>query len=122
MNIDLIDKLLVTFYDGTIDQSNLNRLFDCFVHDSEVRRQRPDDAAVLIPLALARKDSKSRTRRSFSSLHTLRVAVVVSIVVLLLGIIATLELGQPTRVYTTDANCNYVCAEQWLNRTIRTAL
>lgn len=122
MNIGRVDKLLASFYEGTISQSDLDRLFDYFAHDPEIRRQRPEDASVLIPLALARKDYKSRSGRVFSFIHTRRAVAVAFLVVLLSGIIAIIEFKQSARFYTTDADCNYTCAEQWLNKTIQTAL
>ncbi|MCQ2287263.1 MAG: hypothetical protein MJZ76_10410 [Bacteroidales bacterium] len=123
MDFKKLDKLLASFYDGTISQTDLEELFNAFVCDSAVRNLRPDDAAVLLPLAMARKDHQTVHSRKASFLsRSRRVAAAIIIIISLSSIIAVLVFKQPTQIYTSGSDCNYSCAEQWLDRTIQTAL
>lgn len=114
--MERIDKFLDAFYAGSIGQRDLETLFDSFLNDAEVRDKRPEDAEIIIPLALARKDAKQVTSRIW------RVAAAIVGILLLVGVVTTYVLDQQTRVYSTDENCDMICAEEWLNKTIETAL
>lgn len=123
MNVDQIDELLASFYDGTIDQHNLEKLFNTFLVEPAVRDLRPNDAAILIPLALARKDHQSeQTRKMKYHFRSKWVAAAIILVAASASLMAILEFKQPTQIYINTTDCDYECAEQWLARTIQTAL
>lgn len=123
MNIDRVDELLASFYEGTINQHDLEKLFDTFLGESAVRNLRPNDAAILIPLALARKDHQSEhARRMKFHFRYKWVAAAIIFVAASASLMAILEFKQPTQIYISTTDCDYECAEQWLARTIQTAL
>lgn len=123
MNINQVDELLASFYDGTIGQCDLEELFDTFLFETAVRDLRPNDATILIPLALARRDHQSeQTRKMKSHSRSRWVAAAIILFAAVTSSIALLEFKQPTRIYISTNDCDYECAEQWLDRTIQTAL
>lgn len=123
MDFEQLDKHLASFYDGTINQHDLEKLFDAFLFDCDVRILRPNDAAILIPLALARKDHQSEQAGMMRSHSRPKwVAAAIVFFAIIVGSIAVLEFRQPTQIYISTTDCDNECAEQWLARTIQTAL
>lgn len=123
MNIDQVDEQLASFYEGTIIQCDLEELFDTFLFDSAVRNLRPKDAAILVPLALARRDHQAEhTRKMKFHSRSKWVAAAVIFFAIIASSIAVLEYKQPMQIYISTTDCDYECAEQWLERTIQTAL
>jgi len=117
--MDKTDKLLKAFYAGNIKQSDLDRLFDAFLNDAAVREKYPEDAPVIIPLALAKKDG--RERLPIAKVRW-KVAVAIIGISLLASIAVMYIMDQQTRVYSSDGDCDIACAEEWLDKTIETAL
>lgn len=115
--------MLELFYAGTIKQSELEILFDAFLNDNDVREKWPSDASVIIPLAIARKDCHPQPQNRVLVLHrNWKVAAAIFGFIVIAGSVATHAMEQKPQIYSTDANCDMICAEQWLNNTIETAL
>ncbi|MBP3763277.1 MAG: hypothetical protein J6I49_05275 [Bacteroidales bacterium] len=114
-----IDQMLEAFYSGSIGQPELESLFDAFLGSREVRERWATDAAVIIPLAVARRDRRMRTRAAHRGW---RVAAAILVLVVSVGSAVAYAKEQQPRVYSTDAACDVVCAVQWLDNAVETAL
>lgn len=60
MDYEDIEELLRAFYDGTISQEGLDSLCRYFLSHPEAATRWPDDARLLVPLALARFSYKGK--------------------------------------------------------------
>lgn len=117
------EELIGKFYDGDISQRELERLFDSFLSSQEVREQWASEAEIIIPLALARKDAQRQTAKKHSHTpQTWRAAAAIATLLLFAGTATVYAVEARPSVYSTDSNCDMVCAEKWLNRTLETAL
>lgn len=120
--MNTIEKMMELFYSGSIKQSELEILFDAFLNDNDVREKWPSDASIIIPLAIARKDCHSRQNKVLVLHRNWKVAAVIFSFIVIAGSVTTYAMDQKPQIYSTDVNCDMVCAEQWLNNTIETAL
>lgn len=121
--MNTVEKMMELFYAGDIKQSELEILFDAFLNDNDVREKWPSDASIIIPLAIARKDCHSKQKNKVLVLHrNWKVAAAILGFIVIAGSVTTYAMDQKPQIYSTDVNCDMVCAEQWLNNTIETAL
>lgn len=121
--MNTVEKMMELFYAGDIKQSELEILFDAFLNDNDVREKWPSDASIIIPLAIARKDCQSRHKKIVLVLHrNWKVAAAILGFIVIAGSVTAYAMDQKPQIYSTDVDCDMVCAEQWLNNTIKTAL
>lgn len=117
-----ITELIAQFEDGSIRQKDLQRLFDTFLTSQAMRDRWPEEAAAIIPLALARKDAQQHHERRPQPASKGWKAAAVAALLLLAGTATVYAVEARPRIYSTDSHCDMDCAEKWLNNTLETAL
>ncbi|MBR1851249.1 MAG: hypothetical protein IJ789_07765 [Bacteroidales bacterium] len=115
-----VEEKLKSFYSGEINQADLAALLEAFATSAAVRERWPADADLLLPLALARRDLANR-RRPARHLWR-RVAAAAAVAALVAGLATVVANERQLKIYSTDSDCDLVCAESWLTSTLETAL